>query len=129
MLKITKAAYIERINCYEFVPFDLKDNFALFSSSRIDRSDIPEDLYVYELRHDSKDDMELCQVKDHIIVNFYGTIVTNEPLDFVICSKALRDDDWGYLTDCCLNYALMEIMAKIVKHAERLGSEKEDQNG
>ena len=56
-------------------------NPALFSEWRIDRTTVPPGLYLYELRHEDEDWGTPCQVAKSILVNFYGTVLTTEPLE------------------------------------------------
>lgn len=57
---------------------------ALFTSLRIDRSTVPEGLYLYELRHADEDWGDPCQLARGILVNHYGTILTREPIQLPI---------------------------------------------
>ena len=49
---------------------------ALFSDYRIDRSTIPPELHMYELRHEDDDWSTPCQIARGIFVNFFGTILS-----------------------------------------------------
>ena len=53
---------------------------ALFSEWRIDHSTVPPGLHLYELRHEDEDWGTPCQVARGVLVNFYGTVLTAEPL-------------------------------------------------
>jgi hypothetical protein len=53
---------------------------ALHSEMRIDRKTIPKGLYAYEVRHADDDFTEPIQVCRHVMVNFYGTLITTKPL-------------------------------------------------
>lgn len=53
---------------------------ALFTQWRVDRSTVPPRLHLYELRHEDEDWSRPCQVARGILVNFYGTVLTAEPL-------------------------------------------------
>ena len=63
-----------------FVEVLVRSTKAMFSEMRIDRSSIPKGLHVYEVRHADEDWSEPCEVKRGIMVNFYGTLITKEPL-------------------------------------------------
>lgn len=52
---------------------------ALFSNDRIDSKDIPENLYVYDLREN--EDGDFISIENHVVVNHGGTIVTKESID------------------------------------------------
>ena len=56
---------------------ELKWRKCLFNDLRIDRTTIPEGSYMYELA-DCCDGIP-CRMRPGILVNHYGTIVTNEP--------------------------------------------------
>lgn len=45
---------------------------------------LPEGKYDYYARHDDSDWMEIVGIKKHkgLTVNFWGTVVTDEPIDF-----------------------------------------------
>ena len=51
---------------------------ALFTDLRVSRKDFPVELYQYELRDDC--DGEPNQVKQGILVNFFGTLIMKEPI-------------------------------------------------
>ena len=53
----------------------------LFTDFRLDRTTIPAQLYLYEIRHADDDSGLPCQVAKGILVNFYGSILSLEPLD------------------------------------------------
>ena len=53
---------------------------ALFTDWRIDRDTVPSGLYCYELRHEDEDWGSPCQIVRRILVNFFGTILTSEPI-------------------------------------------------
>lgn len=52
----------------------------LFTPERIDRSTLPDGLYKYELRHDDECQGVICELASSIIVNFWGTIITNKEI-------------------------------------------------
>jgi hypothetical protein len=54
-----------------------------FFDIRIDRKSIPEEKYFYEVRYSDDDACEPCQIKKRIMVNFFGTIISDIelPLD------------------------------------------------
>lgn len=85
----------------------------LFTNMRVERSTVPENLYVYELR-DEDCTGEICEIKPFIMVNHWGTIICKEPieLDTKWNSKFVDKGDYCYLgdtakldeyinTDCC----------------------------
>jgi hypothetical protein len=67
----------EKFELYEF-----KGRRVLFTSAR-DRhlkEPVPEGFFKYEIRH-SDEGFEPCVLAKHILVNHYGTIFSNEPID------------------------------------------------
>lgn len=54
----------------------------LFSQFRIDGNTIPKCLNLYEIRHDDEVGVFPVQIAKGILVNFFGTIITNDELSF-----------------------------------------------
>lgn len=54
----------------------------LFSNGRIDRSYLPEGLYVYDLRGCYDDPGRPATVENIVVINHAGTVILTEPLDF-----------------------------------------------
>ena len=83
--------------------FELMELFGqtvLFTNMRVDRSTVPENLYVYELR-DEDCTGEICEIKPFVMVNHWGTIICKEPfeMDEYWHSKFVDKDDYSYLGD------------------------------
>lgn len=55
---------------------------ALFTSDRLDNSDIPQGLYVYHVRGDDETTGGFASLEPRVLVNHFGSIVTKEPIDF-----------------------------------------------
>lgn len=72
-----------RLNANEATYTGIKifDIPALFIDERIDRKTIPEGLYVYEIRHADDSMCDPCEIAHGILVNFYGTVITNQEID------------------------------------------------
>lgn len=73
----------------------------IFSNLRLDRSTVPNGLYMYEIRHDDDCQGDPVQVAKWIMVNFWGTILTDTPIELEDRpnGNAIRDieeDDWNY---------------------------------
>ena len=69
-----------------------------FYDIRIDRGSVPEGKYFYEVRHDDEDWGYPCQVAKGILVNFFGTLISDEPLPLEEDGKLqLYDDDFEYI--------------------------------
>ena len=54
---------------------------ALFTECRIDRTTIPAQLHLYEIRHEDEDWGRPCQLAKGILVNFYGSLLTRQPIE------------------------------------------------
>ena len=68
-----------------------------FTDERIIRETIPTGKHVYEVRHDDDGLGEPAQVKDYILVNFLGTLVSDEPIPFDEHGYCwIEDADWQW---------------------------------
>ena len=74
----TEYIYVDREK-YELI--ELFGKPALFSNYRITPKDIPQGLYCYDLRH-SDDGGIFSTVEPKVTVNYGGSVITNEPLNF-----------------------------------------------
>ena len=54
---------------------------ALFTDSRIPRAAVPKGLYAYDL-YESCDTGNFCYIAPLVVVNYGGTVLTKEPIDF-----------------------------------------------
>ena len=54
---------------------------ALYSELRLDRSTIPKNLCVYEMRYADGDCFTPVQITGNVSMNFYGTLLTAKPLE------------------------------------------------
>ena len=76
---------------------ELLGDMVLFSELRIDPATVPEGLRLYELRHTDEDWGEPFEVRDWIVVNFFGSILTSNPIQFCPCGFLLFEhDDFAY---------------------------------
>lgn len=66
---------------YEEVRF--QEMPALFTSLRLDAKSIPKGMYRYEIRYD-EETYEPCQLANRILVNHYGTLLTNDPIQLPV---------------------------------------------
>lgn len=64
----------------EYDLIEIFDQMALFSEERVSDDDIPAGLYRYEIRADENGDF--ATLEPSVRVDFAGTIITREPLDF-----------------------------------------------
>ena len=72
--------------------FELFSKLALFSNDRMSDADMPEGLHCYHLR-DSEDGRHFCSLEPFVLVNFGGSIITKEPIDFGDEKYIALDDD------------------------------------
>lgn len=74
---------------------------ALFTDLRVGCSTVPNDVYRYELRHSDDSDGEPIELARGIMVNFFGTVLTREPIQLPISGGLeLSDGDLAFQSDC-----------------------------
>lgn len=83
--------------------FELMEFFGqtvLFTNMRVERSTVPEGLFVYELR-DEGCTGDICEIKPFVMVNHWGTIICKESfeMDGYWNSKFVDNEDYCYLGD------------------------------
>ena len=72
----------------------------LFTELRIDRDTVPDGLYLYELRHADEDWGEPCELARSITVNFFGSVLTSDPIQLSPEGwLPIKDDDFDYTGD------------------------------
>ena len=54
----------------------------LFANFRCDRNTLPKEMYMYEIRHDDYGRGDPCEIADWIMVNHWGTVISNRPVSF-----------------------------------------------
>lgn len=69
-----------------------------FSEMRIDRSTVPKGRYQYEVADDDESQGDPARVRHDIMVNFFGTLISDVPL-LLGCDGVLwlQDGDFVYL--------------------------------
>ena len=69
-----------------------------FSDMRIDRSTVPQGKYQYEVADDDESQGNPARIRYGIMVNFFGTLISNVPLSLG-CDGVLLlyDNDFVYL--------------------------------
>lgn len=75
---------------YEVI--ELFDYPVLFTPSRIDRESLPKGMYLYEVRHDDESKGEIAEIAHRIMINFWGTIITDKRIKLI-------DDDYRYIDE------------------------------
>lgn len=87
-----------RLNFREehFQNVEVKGIPCLFNDMRIDRKTVPENLFVYEVA-DGESDGIPARVKENIFVNFFGTLITEQPLPLEEGVMWLDEEDWSWV--------------------------------
>lgn len=76
---------------------EIFDTLALFSSGRIQRESVPEGFYCYEVRYDDECMGIPCELNSHVLVNFWGTVISKVSLiNNGEDRRYIEADDWGY---------------------------------
>lgn len=84
--------------------FELFGREVLFSQLRIDRDTLPKGIYAYDLRHGDDDGIP-CTMEKHVVVNYYGTVLSNRPFSLPKEGyKLIGEDDYSFsgLPECTL---------------------------
>lgn len=74
----------------------------LFSNMRIRTDTVPAGLHKYEVRHDDECQGIPCEVADWILVNFWGTLLSSEPIKLnspaigIKGNRYIDESDWNY---------------------------------
>lgn len=64
-------------------PILIFDKMCMFTPDRVDKDSVPKGFYMYETRHWDEDWGLMCQIGPWICVNFFGTVISNEPIPIV----------------------------------------------
>lgn len=71
---------------------------ALFSDLRISKESVPEGWHCYEVRHDDECLGIPCEIAGGILVNFWGTVLSPEPLLRANETKRfIGEEEWEYV--------------------------------
>ena len=74
---------------------------ALFTDLRVDRSTVPDGVYRYEVRYSDEFGGEPVELARGIIVDFFGTVLTREPIQLPISGGLeLNDGDLDFESGC-----------------------------
>ena len=91
------------VNTEVFEKITLFGQPMLFTNLRCDRETLPKGMYMYEVRHDDDGRGDPCEIANWIMVNHWGTLITNKPIRLEPSeriSNAYRDidpeEDWNY---------------------------------
>lgn len=67
----------------------------LYTDERIDRESVPSGWYLYEVRHDDEDWGEPVEIALGVMVNFYGTLLVEEPIE--LTPNTFNGNDYVYI--------------------------------
>ena len=86
----------ERLDAIDMYPAEYKDKFVLFDDRRIK---LPENsgLYEYGIRYSDDDDSIPAELSSWILVNFYGTIISDSEIE--LPNKDPKFKDWDDMTE------------------------------
>lgn len=68
-----------------------------FYDMRIDRSTVPDGKYLYEVAGDDDSGAEPARIREGIMVNFYGSLICDQPLPLENGVLWLEDGDFEYV--------------------------------
>ena len=75
----------------------------IFTCLRCDKATLPKGMYMYEVRHDDEGRGDPCEIADWIMVNHWGTVISNHPVKMaeeLPSGKRYRlidsETDWNY---------------------------------
>ena len=75
----------------------IKEIPVLFTDTKFDRQYLPEGFYAYDIRHKFEGRQEPATIEKFVLVHFYGTIITKQPLDIPKQGFIeLGEDDWSF---------------------------------
>ena len=96
----------------QFEQIRLFDKPVLFTPSRINKNDLPKGIYKYELRHDDECQGIIVEISTSVLVNYWGTIVSNKPIPLDKDGYREIDEDYDiqYLSKLRIN--LMQYLNK-----------------
>ena len=84
------------------------DYNALFSNARIDKKSVPTNYRCYELREN--DNGDIGELAPEIIVNHFGSIITNEKIDFGSETSIIFDEntnDYSFDDSAILDFSAL----------------------
>lgn len=68
----------------------------LFTNMRLDRDTVPDGLYCYDARDSDSLDGSFAEIKPHVMVNHWGTVLSREPFPLDE-HGSYYPNEWGYL--------------------------------
>lgn len=77
--------------------FEILGHDALFTCLRIDRKSLPDGLYAYDLRDCDDCSGDPAELRNFVLVNHWGTVITKEPIEGANDGIVLEEKDYNYL--------------------------------
>ena len=68
----------------------------VFTNGRLNKKDLPEGLYAYDLRGSDDDPGQFVTIEPFVLVNHAGTVVLSEKLDFADNDRLELGEDWTF---------------------------------
>ncbi len=81
----------------DYERFEILGQDALFTNLRIARDSLPEGLHAYDLRDCDDCSGDPCELKSHVMVNHWGTVIVKELIEGADDGIVLEEDDYNYL--------------------------------
>ncbi len=81
----------------DYERFEILGQDALFTNLRIARNSLPEGLHAYDLRDCDDCSGEPCELKSHVMVNHWGTVIVKEPIEGADDGIDLDESYYNYL--------------------------------
>jgi len=92
-------------NAPKYQEVEIFDVPGLFSNGRVSAADVPEGMFIYDLRGSDDDPGMPVAVENHVVVNHAGSVITAKPLDLGEEGRLMFSEDEG------LNFVGGEISA------------------
>lgn len=87
----------------------------LFTCLRVNRECVPDGLHVYDVRHDDDQQGLPVQIAKWVLVNHWGTLISDKPLDLIPNQAGTNayldidpEEDWNYEGFCMTVQEYME---------------------
>jgi hypothetical protein len=71
----------------------------IFTNGRVNKKDLPEGLYAYDLRGSDDDPGQFVTIEPFVMVNHAGTVILSEKLDFSEKVRLELGEDWTFSGD------------------------------
>lgn len=85
----------------------------LFTCERLDRNNVPEGMFCYDIRHDDNCGGDMVEIKDKVGVNHWGTVMSKEKVEPRIVDGIEMNSQIGIvMTDDDYNYTGVEVSAE-----------------